>query len=241
MCCPVALPFLWRFPPYSLLDSVFKAELTDAINEFFHTNNGSVDTFTTVWETFKVYIRGMAIKKHAGVLRSIRNRLELLETKLTKLEADFLDNTSHTQEQLKDTLEEYHSIADSKLKHMGRYAMAREYGEGDRPGSVLAALARRRSESSNISGLLDEEGTLLTEQADINSRFSRYYQELYRTNVIPTDRDILNYLEHIKVPWLTNDHREFLMRPFDLLEIHLALNSMRGQCPGTGWLNCHLL
>lgn len=150
--------------------------------------------------------------KHAGVLRDIRNRLSLLERMLTILEADLLaDNTTQVQEQLKETLEEYHSTADDELKHMGKYATARVYGEGDRPGSVLAALARHRLNAPTILEIQNKEGDLLAEQTEVNDRFRRYYQDLYTTKVSPTDEDISNYLGYIKLPWLTNDHREFLM------------------------------
>lgn len=79
-------PFTWRFPPYLLLDPAFKNELAEAIETFFATNIGSVDSFQTVWETFKVYIRGVTMAKHSGVLRSIWKRLADLEHKLKILE-----------------------------------------------------------------------------------------------------------------------------------------------------------
>lgn len=53
-------PFTWRFPPYALLDPTFKQELAEAIDIYFDKNIASVDSFQTIWEAFKVYIRGIS-------------------------------------------------------------------------------------------------------------------------------------------------------------------------------------
>lgn len=129
-----------------------KEELADAIELLFEKNVGSVDSFQTVWDAFNVYIRGIDISKHAGVLKSIRNRLALLEQKLVSLEQTLLSgpNEAITQE-LKRTLEEYHAEADAEIKHMGKYATARVYGEGERPGAVLAQLLKQHRDKSVVS------------------------------------------------------------------------------------------
>ena len=47
--------FAWRFPPSSLIDRVFREELSQAIDDYFRINIGSEDKFATVWEAFKVH------------------------------------------------------------------------------------------------------------------------------------------------------------------------------------------
>lgn len=72
----------WRFPAEALLDTVFRGEVQDAIVEYFQINTGSVPRYATLWEAFKVYIRGICIAKQAGVLCTIRRELDATEWEL---------------------------------------------------------------------------------------------------------------------------------------------------------------
>lgn len=230
--CPP--PFTWRFPPYALLDEVFKTEMLEAINTFFETNIGSVEHFATIWETFKVYIRGIAISKHSGVLRSIRNRLAQLVQTLHTLEAEFLaNNTSQTAESFKTTLEEYHTEADREVKLLGKYAVARTYGEGERPGAVLASLMRGQRHTTLPIILEDEAGKRIEEPDKVADQFKTYYTDVYTTKSCFPPADMPEYLEHIKLPWLLDEHRAYLMQPLEAWEVQDSLMTMRsGSAPG---------
>ena len=58
--------FCWRLMPSTLLDSVFQAELREAITKYFTENVGTVVSCVTLWEAFKVTIRGHCISKQHG-------------------------------------------------------------------------------------------------------------------------------------------------------------------------------
>lgn len=207
-------PFTWRFPPYSLLDPVFKSEMAEAIETFFTTNVGSVDSFQMFWEAFKVYIHGVAMSKHTGVLHEICRRLAQTMKKLGSLEQQQQTNPDDTVvSQIKTLLQQYHEDADAEVKHMGKYATAMAYGESERQGSVLAQLLKRHCAKIQVEVIRSPQGEPLMDEIDIASRFKSYYTELYTTRSTRTSEEISDYLSYIKLPFLTNTHREFLMLP----------------------------
>lgn len=227
-------PFTWRFPPYLLLDTVFREELAIAIEEFFFNNIGSVPSFAVVWESFKVYIRGVVISKHAGVLRSIQRRLTLLEKDIHHLECSLSESrTTHNAAQLKLKLLEFQETANDELSHMGKYATARVYGERDRPGAILAGLLRPKRELDNMVGMLDDSRTPLNTTDDIVTHFQEHYQNLYTSQFLVDSTALEDYLSYIKMPWLVTEHREYLMAPLTADEIRGALSGMAsGKAPG---------
>ncbi|KAJ1196784.1 hypothetical protein NDU88_000648 [Pleurodeles waltl] len=122
-------PFTWRFPPYSLLNTAFKQDLAQAIEECFCTSRGSVTKFCTMWEAYKVYICAVTITKHAGVLKSLQGRLARLEKEIGQLKGEYLTTGDARPLGLIYTkLMEFQEIAHTEVKHMGKYAMARAYG-----------------------------------------------------------------------------------------------------------------
>ncbi|KAJ1172640.1 hypothetical protein NDU88_004484 [Pleurodeles waltl] len=84
---------------------------------------------------------GLGARRTGGVLRSIRGRLQLLEGELSQLEQEHRDTAdTRTLGHICAKMQEFQETALSEVRHMGKYAVARAYGEGDRPGKVLANL-----------------------------------------------------------------------------------------------------
>ncbi|KAJ1127163.1 hypothetical protein NDU88_005566 [Pleurodeles waltl] len=219
-----ALPFSWRFPPFSLLDSVFPGELATTITDFFQINKGSVANVGIVWETFNVYIRGITIAKHAGVLRSIRGRLHLLEREISQLEQDHqVTADAHILGHINNKIQEFQEMALSEVQHLGKYATARLYGEGDRPGGVLAGLIRPNRDKNTITVIKAGDGSELRDPERIADKFRDYYQSLYTSRVDTDLEALMDYLIHITMPQLTDADREALWKPLTLSEMAMAL------------------
>ncbi|KAJ1082985.1 hypothetical protein NDU88_003146 [Pleurodeles waltl] len=71
----------------------------------------------------------------------------LLEQDLAQLEQDHRSTAaSQTLGQMHAKLLEYQDTALTDVQHLGKYATARMYGEGERPSSVLANLIRPNRE-----------------------------------------------------------------------------------------------
>lgn len=163
-----------------------------------------------------MYIRGVAMSKHSGVLRSLRQRLMLFERKIGDCESRaLLEGNAANTEALKQLLAEYQEEADTEVQHLGKYARARAYGEGDRPGSVLANMMKAKRHKTTVLAIRSAEGALLTEEEEIANRFRQYYSELYASRASGMSDEILDYLEHIQMPFLSGSQREFLMHPIE--------------------------
>lgn len=138
---PQTMPraFSWRLPPHALLESAFKEEIRTEITQFFSTNEGSVDSPSTLWETFKAVIRGACISKQAGVLQSITTTLSNLEKEIRASELMFYQSGVPTHLAfMREKISEFEEEAVRETRFLGKDAKARNYGEGDGPGRTLA-------------------------------------------------------------------------------------------------------
>ncbi|KAJ1092298.1 hypothetical protein NDU88_005409 [Pleurodeles waltl] len=97
-------------------------------------------------------------------------------------------------------LQEFQELARTEIQHVGKYATARVYGEGDRPGRVLANLLRPHRNSNAITKVVAADGSELDDPALIAQRFRDYYQDLYTSRVTSTPEAVLDYLTHIALP-----------------------------------------
>ncbi|KAJ1108877.1 hypothetical protein NDU88_006247 [Pleurodeles waltl] len=111
----------------------------------------------------------------------------------------------------------------TEIQHLGKYATARIYGEGDRPGGVLASLIRPYWDKNAIMTIEAEGGGEIEDSELIAARFRDYYQSLYTSKVDPDPVALLDYLTHITMPQLTDTDREAFMAPLTLSEMAKAL------------------
>lgn len=102
----------WRLNPAHLLD------LEQEIQDFFTRNVESVPSLTTVWEAFKVMIRGWCISKGGGVLKDIRRELDRLEKDIKNLERGTANKIrgEAASAELRDKLTEYTETAELECK-----------------------------------------------------------------------------------------------------------------------------
>ncbi|KAJ1218037.1 hypothetical protein NDU88_005623 [Pleurodeles waltl] len=225
---------MWRFPPYSLLDMAFCRDLAQAKEDFFRLNVGSVSKYEVVWETFKVYIRGITIMKHAGVLKSLHGYVAHLEAEISQLEHEHqVTAGKQLLNLIHEKLRDFQDTAHNEVQHMGMYVTAHAYGEG----AVLAAMMHPIRELDTLLELQGTDGHMITDPVDITTRFQEYFKELYASKITPDVTSIEDYLEHIAMPWLTVEHREHLMAPLQPAEICCALNGMTtAKAPGPNGL-----
>ncbi|XP_078540693.1 uncharacterized protein LOC144826172 [Lissotriton helveticus] len=84
-----------------------------------------------------------------------------------------------------------------------------------------------------IAAVKLKDGSLILEEEGIAKRCQEYYSKLYASREQCSEGEVLDYLEHIKLPFLTNLQREFLMHPIEFDEIWEALSRMRSsRAPG---------
>lgn len=209
-----------------------------AIDEFFLTNLGSVPTMCLIWETFKLYIRGITISKHAGVLKPIRTRLQHVEATLKILEGrQQATEDPQILAQIRTLITEFNELAEDEVKYLGKYATARTYAEGDRPSSTLEAMVRPHRGDSPISCMHNKMDELVDTTPAILEAFADYYQGLYMTRGAANTESDDDYLTHITMIRLTNSDRERLIGPLRPTEIIAALKDIpSGKAPGVDGL-----
>ncbi|KAJ1114101.1 hypothetical protein NDU88_002340 [Pleurodeles waltl] len=147
---------------------------------------------------------------------------EQVRGRLTWLEADLAELERIHRETVKQTLlgniivklAEYNELTQSEVKHLGRYATARNYGKGERPGATSAALIWPSCENSEV--LLEMSRVCLFMWL---TRWLIGSDNIILTSLAPELRMINrpHYLTHITMTWQTDLHREWLMAPSEIV------------------------
>ena len=117
----------------------------------------------------------MASKRHKQSEQRI-----LLESKLANLEKSYilspnpvlLEDLTATRTALNTLLLQY---SENSL----RFARQRIYECGDKPGRLLANLAKKRTESLNITSITDANNVRSFDTRTINKEFVTFYSNLY--------------------------------------------------------------
>ncbi|KAJ1109162.1 hypothetical protein NDU88_006526 [Pleurodeles waltl] len=131
-------------------------------------------------KTFKVYIRGVTISKHAGALRSIQNSLAKLEKEQDALEQQHRVTRDHgLLGDIEAKIDEYHEQAQSEVEHLEKYAMVHIYGEGERLGATLTVTVHPCRDDAAILEIQDELRHPSYDMDKIVWRFCRYYSNLF--------------------------------------------------------------
>lgn len=231
---PYIQPFSWRFPSRALRDQVFSQELRVKLEEYFELNEGSVDSPGTLWEACKVVIRGCCMSLKTGVLRSIRNTLQTLETELAEIEARLQDTpTDRARAEFRTKLTQYQEEADREVSFLTKDAQARRYGEGDRAGRTLANMIRAPRGADYVLEIRDEGGDIVREPKAILGVMKKYYSTLYTSKIAPDDQTITDYLDTIALAWFNDGARQYMDLPFSQEDIRAIIMSMPpGKAPG---------
>ncbi|KAJ1187564.1 hypothetical protein NDU88_004339 [Pleurodeles waltl] len=183
----------------------------------------------------QVYIRGVSISKHAGVLRSIRGWLQKLESELADRDrAHVAPADVSILGQIKMKLEEYNELTQDEVTHLGKYATARVYGGGERLSTTLTAFTRRGRDVNEVMSVMDDQGILVFGTPQVAEQFPAYYTDLHLSQILCNEQATTEYLEHITTKWLTEAQRERLMVPLRPVENAATLKDMpSGKAPGS--------
>ncbi|KAJ1090868.1 hypothetical protein NDU88_003996 [Pleurodeles waltl] len=146
---------------------------------------------------------------------------------LGQLEADIADLESRFEggredavlRSLQSTLVEFQETAQNEVTHIGNYAVAWVYGQGERPGAALTALLHPKREDDVILQVKYDTGQVLRGTEEVVERFCSYYADLYRSRLQFDEAAVIDYLAHIVMPWLSNDQRECLIALLEPVEI----------------------
>lgn len=81
--------YSWRFNPLLLNDHSFIDHMTACIDEFLTTNDNGEVSDSTLWEAFKVVMRGHIISFESYTKRELNRRLRDIDKMLPVLEETY--------------------------------------------------------------------------------------------------------------------------------------------------------
>ncbi|KAJ1105183.1 hypothetical protein NDU88_002591 [Pleurodeles waltl] len=127
-------------------------------------------------------------------------------------------------------LTEFQDTALAEVQHLGKYAMARVYGEGERPGSALVNVIRPNKESSLIIAIQADDGGEIREPELIACIFRDCYESLYISRVALDSEELLNYIVHNELPRLVFPEQSSATLLFCISASDLVLECMALMC-----------
>ena len=150
---------------------------------FFTDNVGSVDSVATVWEAFKVTIRGLCLAQQHRMLRTLRADLARLEAEIGDLERRYADTPQPDHlASLRANLTEYQEAAMRECKFQGKHHVARTYTEESRPGRSLALRLKPPRANNDILEIHSPGGQIHYDTDGIMGEFLAFYRCLYSTS-----------------------------------------------------------
>lgn len=105
---------------------------------------------------------------------------------------------------------------------------------GERPSSYFLGLEKSQSKGRPIISLMDENGRLLANKADILAYEKRYFSNIYTEDPLQLQpmEDLPIMIEDL--PQVTEDHRRIINLPFSHQDFHIALKNLnKNKSPGS--------
>ncbi|KAJ1155050.1 hypothetical protein NDU88_007786 [Pleurodeles waltl] len=193
---------MWRLPRGALRDAAFREELREAVRLYFVENQGSVRSPGTLWESFKVVIRGVCLSKQNGIVKTLRREMAEIETRLAELERRLVSHWSNeVLAEIRSEVSLYEEASLREICFLGREVRARQYGEGERAGRTLATLLRKPWASDYVSEVVDGGGRSVSGSGGIMQVFTEFYAGLYAAPANASVTDAQLPFEDIALIW----------------------------------------
>ena len=224
----------WRLNPSILNSPAFVEYMEMQIEQFLLINDNDDTNPSILWETLKAYVRGAAISYcSARKKEALKNQIDL-EKQLSDLDKQLKDNPSRV---LRDKTEATRSALNQLLTQKAEasifYSRHRLFEMGDKPGRLLARLAAGRQNYNSISALKDDSGQSHYETTALTEIMKNYYEKLYAPDSSSNADSMLNFLEGLSLPSLSDADRNILGKSITPEEVTEAITSMQsGKAPG---------
>lgn len=224
----------WRLNSSLLSSSPFLTFLERQWELFMATNNTPDVNPSLLWETGKAFMRGSIISYTAAYKKeTIRKQLEL-EQAIQDSEKKFKQSPSKSNlKNLETVRSALNQLLTSKAEASILFARQRLYEHGNKPGRLLARLAKGRNNTNVISSLKDSKGDKFHESEKINNIMRQFYHKLYSTECNTSEQVRKAFLDQISLPSLTEGQQEILNRPITRKEVLESIHSLQsGKAPG---------
>lgn len=226
--------FHWRLSPVLLNNQCFVSFITAQYQFFFAENKSPDISPSTLWEAAKVTIRGAIMSYSAAQKKEALKRQLELEEALRDIETQFKRSpTNYLSKKLEAARSSLNQLLTQKAEAQVFFARHRLFESGNKPGRLLARLARGRVESNIISSLLDKHGNRHFKSTEVNKLMKTFYEELYSSDCATSLENRRKFLDKINFPSLTEDQRNQLCGPVTEEEVSDAIKTLQsGKSPG---------
>lgn len=211
-----------------------KGDISKKINKFVVINSGSASQ-GMVWDSLKVFLRGILLQNITRVKRQSREKGDQIRKEVRDLEKQYVADPSPGKQQLwVEKQQEYKMDMLKNTENKRLFQRQRHFGEGEKVGRMLALLADTNSPSSTIAAIRTSSGTATSDPLMVKKVFFEYYSNLYKSQQQQLEvREIENFLEGVSLPHLSESERASLDSPITFEEVQQAVLDMPNQkAPG---------
>lgn len=166
------------------------------------------------WELFKYKIRQFSMEYGRKKARKIANEEKDLTDKLKELELkrDSIKNDMEREMELDNLIAEIRNklneIDDYKTKGLIMRSHVRWYEKGEKSNDYFLRLENRNKIKKNIKKLKRADDSYTTDQTEILSMQSEFYEKLYASQSNKSNDEIKQYLNKIKTPILNEEEKQ---------------------------------
>lgn len=215
----------WKYNPALNLDKAFNEYISNKITDFLQFNDNGEVSDSTLWETFKTVIRGNIISYQSFSKKIRQKHMSEITARLPLLEE--LYRTSKSDDVLQNIVNlkfEYNRIIGEQVCNYICKLKQKQFELGDKADSVLARqLKGVQAERAIYKIIID--GQIITDPLQINSIFYDYYNDLYASKSSSSKYAILDFLNKLDMPKLSEAAKLQLDADFTLEEIKTAIRS----------------
>lgn len=223
----------WRLNPSLLSSPPFIDYITEQWNVLIAANKTPDISPSLLWETAKAYLRGSIISYTTAQKKAAMKEQLSLENTIQQLEVQFKGAPSRILfKKLEAACSALNQLLTRKAESAIFFAKHRLYESGNKPGHLLARLARGRMETNTIPSLLDDNQVRHYKTKDINTIMRQFYQKLYSSECELSEGRRKEFFNRVSLPSLSEEKREKLNLPVTE-EVRAAIASLKGgKAPG---------
>lgn len=224
----------WKLNVALLARSDFCDYISTNIDFFLEVNRSDHVSPSLLWETFKAFIRGHMVSFSAHQTKTRKARQQQLLDDIIDLDRQLASSPNSVLTTKRLQLQtEFDLLSTSRAEHLLLRTRATYYEHGDRASRLLASQLRHQNASRFISQIYDSSKNLTTDPMNINSEFSSFYSNLYKSQPPPDSSAMNSFLNNLDIPTVSEETVRSLDEPLSLEEILSCISLMQSnKTPG---------
>ena len=222
----------WKLNTKFLRDAKYVERISKCINEA-KIDSKNIENKHLVWDYIKCRIRGESIKYSKQISKQTRDRENELLNKIDVIETNIgISPCVNKELEYKLLRQELDSIYNEKAKGAIVRSRCQWIEENEKCSKYFLNLERRNYSVKNIKSLLINGETIEKPELILDNQ-KLYYENLYTEPKILHEIDIINYLNDIAAPKISNESKNLCENELTIEECAKALKDLpNDKAPG---------